>query len=62
MRADAEVRYQLRVPYATGGGDNVHTSGAYRIASRGREAALQVSEAAVAGGESVTGPRLTAGR
>ena len=60
--ADAEGSYQVRVPYPTGGGGNVLTSFAYRIYSRGSEAALQVSEAAVAGGERVAGPRLTAGR
>jgi hypothetical protein len=62
VRVDATGRYRLRVPYPTGAGGSVLTSIAYRISSRGREAALRVDEYAVANGESVPGPRLTAGR
>lgn len=62
VRADAQGNYRLRVPYPTGGGGSVMTSIAYRISSRGREANLTISEAAVAAGERIAGPRLVRDR
>ena len=61
VRADAEGRYQLRAPHPSGGVATRAAAGPIEQLP-GREAALQVGEAAVAESESVTGPRFTAGR
>ena len=58
IRSDASGRFELRLPYATRGGDfsQVTPAGSYTLTSEGAETSLEVPESAVREGALIEAP------